>query len=649
MSKNEEKEKKEEDLSGKYGLKNLGNTCYLNSALQCLSHIKEVIAYTTSDEFDNDLQQNYNLHSQYNTLKDKNEETQLDKLHSLAKNFQKLIKMIWSKNNNNNNNQIIPNDFKNSLQSIYPEFGKNIQQDSHEVLTNILDSLHLALNKKINLNGYEIRKEIQTDNLLRKTQSYVADKSYKECNDSFINEQFFGQMNSCIKCYNCGKIITENYEPFSCLELPIPNSYRVFLYFIPIKKNHKPSQMFVNINDNMKYENIIEIVKTITNYNLISGTFYMVYKNKLEKILDNDERCENLMNRKSFLFLIEDNPNFSNLKLRKSNFYVELNFNIMNILNNNNVDDDEEENEESENFTYPRIFSYYINSEEKEDNMIYIKIFNEINDYVKQYLNTNENLQIDQNYNFSIKAQKSKNKDDYYCFLCNKENTKNFNCDCINSLLKKNSTINIEFNNKLRELIEEDQQFILSVTLNISLNILKFKDLNRCTDYTYHLIQEKDLTLNDLCHFYFSEEKVQNNSHCNVCGDIKYTLQKQELHKFPKILIIHFKRFRSENEKNDTLIDFTEEIDLTQYNNKGFNGKYILNGVINHNGNLKSGHYLAYCKHHISNKWIKFNDTDVIELNSELNYNNGMNNNPPPIPKDEAYILFYIKKEDEKK
>ena len=649
MSKNEEKEKKEEDLSGKYGLKNLGNTCYLNSALQCLSHIKEVIAYTTSDEFDNDLQQNYNLHSQYNTLKDKNEETQLDKLHSLAKNFQKLIKMIWSKNNNNNNNQIIPNDFKNSLQSIYPEFGKNIQQDSHEVLTNILDSLHLALNKKINLNGYEIRKEIQTDNLLRKTQSYVADKSYKECNDSFINEQFFGQMNSCIKCYNCGKIITENYEPFSCLELPIPNSYKVFLYFIPVKKNFKPSQMFVNINDNMKYENIIEIVKTITNYNLISGTFYMVYKNKLEKILDNDERCENLMNRKSFLFLIEDNPNFSNLKLRKSNFYVELNFNIMNILNNNNVDDDEEENEESENFTYPRIFSYYINSEEKEDNMIYIKIFNEINDYVKQYLNTNENLQIDQNYNFSIKAQKSKNKDDYYCFLCNKENTKNFNCDCINSLLKKNSTINIEFNNKLRELIEEDQQFILSVTLNISLNILKFKDLNRCTDYTYHLIQEKDLTLNDLCHFYFSEEKVQNNSHCNVCGDIKYTLQKQELHKFPKILIIHFKRFRSENEKNDTLIDFTEEIDLTQYNNKGFNGKYILNGVINHNGNLKSGHYLAYCKHHISNKWIKFNDTDVIELNSELNYNNGMNNNPPPIPKDEAYILFYIKKEDEKK
>ena len=69
------------------------------------------------------------------------------------------------------------------------------------------------------------------------------------------------------------------------------------------------------------------------------------------------------------------------------------------------------------------------------------------------------------------------------------EEIKNFNCDCINSLLKKNSTINIELNNKLRELIEEDQQFILSVILNISLNILKFKDLNRCTDYTYHLIQ----------------------------------------------------------------------------------------------------------------------------------------------------------------
>ena len=236
MSKNDEKEKKEEDLSGKYGLKNLGNTCYLNSALQCLAHIKEVITYMTSNEFTNDLQTNYNLHSQYNILKDKNELTQLDKLHSLAKNFQKLIQMMWTKNNPNNSNQIIPKDFKNSLELFYPEFGKNIQQDSHEVLTNILDCLHLALNKKINLNGYEIRKEIQNDNLLRKTQSYEAEKSYKECNDSFINDQFFGQMNSCIKCYNCGKIITENYEPFSCLELPIPNSYKVFLYFIPVKK-----------------------------------------------------------------------------------------------------------------------------------------------------------------------------------------------------------------------------------------------------------------------------------------------------------------------------------------------------------------------------------------------------------------------------
>ena len=81
MSKNDEKEKKEEDLSGKYGLKNLGNTCYLNSALQCLAHIKEVITYMTSNEFTNDLQTNYNLHSQYNILKDKNELTQLDKLH----------------------------------------------------------------------------------------------------------------------------------------------------------------------------------------------------------------------------------------------------------------------------------------------------------------------------------------------------------------------------------------------------------------------------------------------------------------------------------------------------------------------------------------------------------------------------------------
>lgn len=37
------------------GLRNLGNTCFMNSGIQCLSHVRELTEYFLSGEFAKDI------------------------------------------------------------------------------------------------------------------------------------------------------------------------------------------------------------------------------------------------------------------------------------------------------------------------------------------------------------------------------------------------------------------------------------------------------------------------------------------------------------------------------------------------------------------------------------------------------------------
>ena len=63
-------------------------------------------------------------------------------------------------------------------------------------------------------------------------------------------------------------------------------------------------------------------------------------------------------------------------------------------------------------------------------------------------------------------------------------------------------------------------------------------------------------------------------------------------------------------------------------NYKGLSMNYELHLCI-HSGSLGGGHYYAYCKNHLDNKWREYNDTHVSELN-EIN-----------VYKQKPYCLFY--------
>ena len=800
--KDREKERiKDGEPKGISGLLNLGNSCYLNSILQCLLHLPEFIIYMNSPKLNDDLEYNKSINKDLS-----NNEKEKQELHyKLVKEFELLIKQIWkgyplkdllksinnheikslegieeksNPNNDNNNNIIInnntkyylePREFKKILSEAFPQFDGYLQQDAHEVLTSILDSFHLALNKSFNEGGLLITKSISDINLLaRKTLSFLADASHRAVNDSFIEDNFFGQLSTIFTCYKCHKKLNETYEPFSSLELTIPVEKNINLYILPLNPTkYEQNKLNMNINDNMSYEDLYNQISKINGYNFEN---YIIYwpneikkkkENKKTRSLRSNQNANNDNNligtyANEDIIINENNidkcQNFVNFKTNELimmenydiNFFIKNNIHetpyyeyfleIRLLKNNKNSNYNIQEN-------IPRIFKVYLlengdehliynyiykylelftekekikknisksqnnnnsrkiytnkkvavspsnknkakNKNKKENSKKEAKkiIIEELNDFnIKHSYFTNNNMPLEEeeekkeinnkkNYILGVvcknlsKENNNNNNAEVVCPLCNKKSKKISDgyceCFCINDLFDnelkiKNKELKKIFSTKLINFIENNtysHNSLLSIIIHPYQNF-SFLNFNKFTMYTIRPNipkTKKKVTckhnLLDLFESFAAEEKIENICTCDTCGDISYTYQKKDIHKFPQILIIHIKRFKNESEKNEERIEFPEEIDLSKYNNKGNLGLYSLNSAVFHQGTLITGHYTAIFKYMPNNKWIFCNDTKTKFLTGDKIM--GLN---PAYNKDDVasigdgYILFYRK------
>ena len=195
-------------MPGLCGLENLGNTCYMNSVLQCLSSIQELREYYLDQEFIKHL-----------TTED---------VKALSIEYYKLTNTIW----NNENGYLSPAQLHRVIMILSMKYGNGEfklgqQCDAHEFLNFLLDQIHNTIKKEVTAN---IKGVIRNEKDKMALEAMKCWKNYYEKEYSQIVKLFSGQYCSMVTSSDNKFVTSYCFDPFNTLQLEIPSGNNISIY-----------------------------------------------------------------------------------------------------------------------------------------------------------------------------------------------------------------------------------------------------------------------------------------------------------------------------------------------------------------------------------------------------------------------------------
>ena len=252
---------------GQVGGRNLGNTCFMNSSIACLSNCTELTYYFLKGDY----------------LKDINEDNTLGMGGRLAKEWGKLMKQYWVEQTRVGD----PSDFKYVIGQKAVRFRGYGQQDSNEFMSVFLDYLNEDLNKTTKKEYVELKEKGDNE-----TDEQCARRFWDinlKRNDSIITDLFCGQYKSTITCPECGWI-NITFDPFDTINLPLltqikrhgwgggsENVEEFNFFYIPKNVIREPICLKIkNVDNNEFMSSVIDRIKKEENF---------FYHDKIEDLL----------------------------------------------------------------------------------------------------------------------------------------------------------------------------------------------------------------------------------------------------------------------------------------------------------------------------------------------------------------------------
>ncbi|KAF7850092.1 hypothetical protein BT93_L5877 [Corymbia citriodora subsp. variegata] len=597
------------EREGLAGLQNLGNTCFMNSAIQCLVHTTPIVEY---------FRQDY--------TEDINMENPLGMRGELALAFGELLRKLWS----SGRTTIAPRAFKGKLARFAPQFSGYNQHDSQELLAFLLDGLHEDLNR------VKRKPYIEAKDSDGRPDQEVADESWKyhkARNDSIIVDVCQGQYKSTLVCPVCGKI-SITFDPFMYLTLPLPSSVTrtmtVTVFYADGSGLPMPFTVTV-----LKHGCCKDLTQTLGAACCLRADECLllaeVYDHRIYRYLDSSLDLSSIKDDDYIVAYRLPKVGAGRTKVEITHRWLERvapdtlkgherKFSgtplVMYLAKDSLCGEDIFGAVGKVLSPLRRVYSPSKSNSEKESSFI-------LKDGEESSSSSNGHSGRGNDEMEDVEDDSSNELPWFQISLVDDRgaNPKPIHRDTVIS----GQTVKIMLDWTEREFELYDASYLMDLP-----------EVHK-SGFTVKKTRQEAISLFSCLDAFLKEEPLGPDDmwYCPRCKEHRQATKKLDLWKLPDILVVHLKRFsysRYLKNKLDTFVNFPiHNLDLIKYvkSNDGQSYVYELYAISNHYGGLGGGHYTAYAKLIDENRWYHFDDSHVSPVGEA------------DVRTSAAYLLFY--------
>ncbi|CAI5443433.1 unnamed protein product [Caenorhabditis angaria] len=257
--------------SGFTGLRNIGNTCFMNSILQMLVNNLELREFFLEGHYKSEINADNPLGSQ----------------GRLASAFADFMRQMWS----GMNKAIEPARIKEIVAEKASQFANFAQHDAHEFLSFLLDGLHEDVNR---VKKKPITSTVESDGRHDLDVANEAWHNHLLRNDSIFVDLFHGQLKSHVQCPKCDRV-SITFDPFVYLPVPFPKRKKTSqVLFWPLDMLQKPKSLTVSYSSEGTVADLLSAISGETKVASRNLRALEVFGHRIDKIYTVDQKASDI-------------------------------------------------------------------------------------------------------------------------------------------------------------------------------------------------------------------------------------------------------------------------------------------------------------------------------------------------------------------